>query len=79
MDIDKHAPFTKSPLDAYRGSGRHAKKPIQKPIESSNETIVLDIKEIEEPKPKKKPGRKKKEKPLIRFHISNEPITLSFD
>lgn len=25
MDVDKHAPFTKSPLDAYRGSGRHAR------------------------------------------------------
>lgn len=67
------APIAKSPLDAYRGSGRHAKNTTQ----SSDETIVLDMKP--EVKIKKKPGRKKKEKPLIRFQIINEPVILTFD
>jgi hypothetical protein len=71
-EVEKIAPITKSPLDAYRGSGRHAKKNT---TQASDETIVLDTK----PKEKKKPGRKKKEKPLIRFHISNEPVVLVFD
>jgi hypothetical protein len=26
MDVELHAPFTSSPLDAYRGSGRHSKR-----------------------------------------------------
>lgn len=67
------APITTSPLDAHRGSGRHAKNTTQE----SPETIVLDTKP--EPKQKKKPGRKKKAKPLNRFQIINEPIILSFD
>ena len=75
-EVEKIVPFAKSPLDDYRGSGRHAKKKTT--TQESIETIVLEIKEIK-PKEKKKPGRKKKEKPLIRFQIINEPITLSFD
>lgn len=74
-EVERHAPIAPSPLDAYRGSGRHAKKKATTP--EFPETIVLEI--SEKPKEKKKPGRKKKEKPLVRFQIINEPVVLSFD
>lgn len=76
METDKPEmmiPIAPSPLDAYRGRGKHAKNTTQ----ASDETIVLDVKP--EVKIKKKPGRKKKEKPLIRFQIINEPVVLVFD
>lgn len=69
MDVELHAPFTKSPLDAFRGAGR--RKPIPRAAVDISGNVVPLAPE------KKKPGRKKK----VLDHtvkISTDPVILYF-
>lgn len=67
MDVSLHAPFTKSPLDEYRGAGRRKAQPA----------TAMDIAGVPLAPEKKKPGRKKK----VLDHtvkISTDPVILYF-
>jgi hypothetical protein len=63
-DVEKIAPVAKSPLDPWRGSGKHSTK------ENKEKPLATE---------KKKPGRKKKVVEPMRIVISDTPIVLSFD
>jgi hypothetical protein len=86
MDVGWHAPFTKSPLDEFRGAGRARARPHPSirphptpAAEPEPPKTAVDIAGNVVPlaPEKKKPGRKKK----VVDHtvkVSTEPVTIYF-
>lgn len=86
MEIEKIVPVAESPLDAYRGSGRHSKSnafempKTPKPIvaEETKAPDVPDVVVLDIPAPvKAKRQRKKKQQSVITIVATD--VTISFD